>query len=141
MKISDQFTDRIKSHEGYVSHSSSDSLGFRTIGYGFKLESLILTKDICNIILKQKLDDLLENLPLLIPWFRSMPYEVQEVLIEMAYQMGVTGLLSFPKTLDHLKNFEFKLAAAEMLESVWYKIQTPNRALRLSNIVAKCEED
>jgi lysozyme len=47
----------------------------------------------------------------------------------------VSGLLGFRKTLNYIKNRDYKQAATEMLNSKWAK-QTPNRAIELSQIVA-----
>ena len=53
-------------------------------------------------------------------------------MIEMCYQMGITGFSKFKKTIEHLKCEEWELAASEMLISRWQK-QTPNRAKALSD--------
>ena len=63
-----------------------------------------------------------------------MPHKIQDVIYEMCYQMGVTGVSKFKKTLAYLENEEFKKASIEMLDSRWAR-QTPNRARKLSNIV------
>jgi len=140
MKISEELIDRIKEHEGFKEYSYNDQLGIPTIGYGFKISELTLTKEISSLILRKKLGEIISSLPLYINWFAYTSISIQEVLIEMAYQMGIQGLLNFKKTLSYLEDEEYKKAAKEMLDSKWYK-QTPNRAIRLSNIVAKCEED
>jgi lysozyme len=54
----------------------------------------------------------------------------QEVLINMAYQMG-TRLFNFTKTKMYIEQRNFKQASIEMLDSSWYE-QTPNRAKRMS---------
>lgn len=54
----------------------------------------------------------------------------QEVLINMAYQMG-TRLLNFTKTKMYIEQRNFKQASIEMLDSSWHE-QTPNRAKRMS---------
>ena len=69
-----------------------------------------------------------------ISWFDEAPREVREVLLEMAYQMGVSGVSKFKNALKHMKNEEWNKAADEMLLSRWYK-QTPKRAKELSEII------
>ena len=68
------------------------------------------------------------------------------VVVEMVFQMGTKGVSKFTKTLDYLKNNEYKKASEEMLKgsedgtvSKWAQ-QTPNRAIPLSNIIASLEE-
>ena len=52
----------------------------------------------------------------------------------MCYQLGVSGVSKFKKTLEYLENNEFKMASREMLDSLWAR-QTPNRAKKLSEII------
>ena len=63
-----------------------------------------------------------------------MPKTIQNVVIEMCYQLGVTGFSKFVKTITYLKDKDFKSASVEMLDSKWAK-QTPNRAKEMSEIV------
>lgn len=53
----------------------------------------------------------------------------QAVLISMAYQMGVPGLLKFKRTLKTIAAGRYAEAAGYMLASLWAK-QTPSRAMR-----------
>jgi lysozyme len=52
------------------------------------------------------------------------------VLVEMAYQLGISGLLKFAKMHAAIRVNDFVTAHSEGLDSVWAE-QTPNRALRL----------
>ena len=63
-----------------------------------------------------------------------MPKAIQDVVMEMCYQLGVTGFSKFVKTITYLKDKDFKNASIEMLDSKWAK-QTPNRAKKMSEIV------
>jgi lysozyme len=65
-----------------------------------------------------------------IPWWRGLSDERQDVLVQMAYQMGTDGVLGFHDTLEALKAGDFKAAANHMRNSAWAKRQTPARALR-----------
>ena len=131
--------DSIKQHEGYVGIVYKDSLGIDTIGYGFDIKDLELDEDICEEILKRKLDQLESSIRLKFGWFPFMPDEIKDVVMEMCYQLGVTGFSKFVKTITYLKDKDFKNASIEMLDSKWAK-QTPNRAKELSNRVKKLGE-
>ena len=131
--------DSIKQHEGYVGIVYKDSLGIDTIGYGFAIKDLELDEDICEEILKRKLDQLESSIKLKFGWFPFMPDEIKDVVMEMCYQLGVTGFSKFVKTITYLKDKDFKNASIEMLDSKWAK-QTPNRAKELSNRVKKLGE-
>ena len=126
--------ESIKNHEGYVGIVYKDSLGIDTIGYGFAIKDLELDKDICDIILERKLKDLESRIKLKFGWYPFMPKTIQNVVMEMCYQLGVTGFSKFVKTITYLKDKDFKSASVEMLDSKWAK-QTPNRAKEMSEIV------
>ena len=68
----------------------------------------------------------------------DLPKIIQEVLVEMVFQLGKTGVSKFRNMWAALKEKtppDYKTAAAEMLDSRWAK-QTPNRAKRMSDIMA-----
>ena len=67
-------------------------------------------------------------------WLDTVPPAVQGVIIEMSYQMGVSGVSKFKKALHAMQMLQWKEAAKELLDSRWAK-QTPNRAKELSDII------
>lgn len=126
--------DSIKQHEGYVGVVYKDSLGIDTIGYGFAIKDLELDTDVCDIILERKLKNLEDRVNLKFSWYKYMPQEIKDVVMEMCYQLGVTGVSKFKKTLAYLQDKRWEEASVEMLDSLWAR-QTPNRAKELSNRV------
>ena len=130
--------ESIKHHEGYVGVVYKDSLGIDTIGYGFAIKDLELDEDICNEILVRKLKSLESMIKVKFSWFKYMPPEIKDVVMEMCYQLGVGGFSKFKKTISYLQNKQFHDASQEMLDSLWAK-QTPNRAKELSNRVKEVE--
>ena len=126
--------DSIKKHEGYVGIVYKDSLGIDTIGYGFAIKDLELDKDICDIILERKLHALTDRINNKCHWYMYMPPEIQDIVVELCYQMGVYGFSCFKKTISYLQDKKFEKASVEMLDSRWAD-QTPNRAKELSNRV------
>ena len=128
--------DSIKKHEGYIPTVYKDSLGIDTIGYGFAIKDLELDKDICDIILERKLKDLIAKIRSKFQWYNYMPPEIQNIVTEMCYQLGVTGFSKFKKTITYLQNKQWDDASVEMLDSRWAK-QTPNRAKEMSERVKK----
>jgi len=130
--------ERIKEHEGYVGVVYKDSLGIDTIGYGFAIKDLELDEDICEEILIRKLKNLDDMIKIKFSWFKYMPPQIKDVVMEMCYQLGVTGFSKFKKTIAYLQNKQWDEASEEMLDSLWAK-QTPNRAKALSNIVKEVQ--
>ena len=124
----------IKLSEGFRDRVYKDSLGIDTIGYGFAIKDLVLDEDISEMILERKLEALIERVNKRFDFVECLPEEAQEVIYEMCYQLGVTGVSKFKKTLLYLENEEFNMASKEMLDSKWAR-QTPNRAKRLSDII------
>ena len=130
--------DRIKHHEGFRAKVYKCTEGYDTIGYGFAIKDLELDEDISEMILMQKLDNLMTRIGKTFVWWRSADSTVKDVVVEMCYQLGVSGFSKFKKTINHLENKRYGKASAEMLDSKWAR-QTPNRALELSNLIKNLE--
>jgi len=131
--------ESIKKHEGFVEHVYEDSLGIKTIAYGFKLDLLTIDEDIAEEMLIRKLEKLKRNANSRFKWLEDMPQEVQSVVLNMCYQLGVTGVSKFRRAISALQEGDWDEAANEMLDSLWAR-QTTNRAKELSNIVRNQSE-
>ena len=130
----DFLIEQIKKHEGFRSRVYKCSAGFDTIGDGFAFIDLVLVEDIAEQILIRNLYDLTCKIQDRFRWFDDQPREAQDVIINMCYQLGVTGFSRFKKTIYLLEHKDYKKASYEMLESKW-ALQTPNRAEELSKIL------
>ena len=123
--------DDLKKHEGFRSTVYQCSEGYDTIGYGFAIKDLFLDEDIAELILIRNLAVLVERIKKTFPWINDAPEEVQDVVANMCYQLGISGFSKFKKTIYLLETEQYEEASVEMLDSLWYK-QTPNRAKELS---------
>ena len=123
---------RIKKNEGFRNTSYKDQIGNLTIGYGH----LIKKKDKIKInkkYTKKHLSHLFEedfkqafvDFKKKYSKFRFSK-NIENVIIEMIFQLGIKKTLKFKKFNKHLKRKEIHMASLEMLDSLWYK-QTPNR--------------
>lgn len=122
--------EQIKRHEGLKLHPYKCTAGKTTIGYGRNLddkgitaseaEEMLLT-DMCEVEERLFAEGLLSGLS----------DARKAVLINMGYQLGVSGLFKFKKMIAAVDRKEYELAAKEMLNSLWAK-QTPRRAKELS---------
>ena len=128
--------NRIKHHEGYRSRVYKCTEGYDTIGYGFAIKDLELDEDIAEEILIRKVEKLVKRVRSKFDWLDSVPREVQGILVEMSYQMGLSNVSKFKKALHAMQMLQWRKAADEMLDSKWAK-QTPNRAKRLSDIIGE----
>ena len=126
--------EEIKIHEGLRDKVYQCSVGFDTIAYGFAIKDLILDEDIADLILERKLEALKERINKKFDWFKESPQEVQDVVSNMCYQIGLSGFSQFKKTIYYLETEQYEEASDEMLDSLWAR-QTPNRAKELSKII------
>ena len=126
--------EKIKHHEGFVGHVYKCTEGFDTIGYGFAIKDLEMPEHIAEELLILKLEKLQKNANSRFKWLEDMPQEVQEVVINMCYQLGIRGVSKFRKAISAMQEGDWEEAADEMLDSLWAR-QTPNRAKELSDIV------
>jgi lysozyme len=135
---------RIKKNEGFSNCAYLDSLGNHTIGYGHlikKNEPELLKKKLS----KKKLSNIFERdfeeaLSCYKKSYKKNFYSknIEEVFIEMIFQMGYRNHKQFVKMLRYIKQNNLFLAALEMKNSLWYK-QTPKRVDVLINVLLKKE--
>jgi lysozyme len=105
-----------------------------TVGYGRCLQTNPLSMYEAEELLFSQVESIYIDLITNISFFDDLPINVQNVLVEMAYQLGINGLSKFRKTLRFLELKQYVLASKEMLISKWAQ-QTPNRAKKLSNLM------
>ena len=120
--------ENIKESEGFVNHVYKDHLGKDTIGYGTLMP---LTKDECELLLVHRLEKMKSSLINSKYIVGLLSERRQNILFEMCYQLGVSGLLNFKNMWKALEENDFKEASIQMMDSKWAK-QTPERAYRLS---------
>ena len=120
--------EQILLDEGFSSEPYLDHLFNWTIGHGLTN----ITERESTAVVGMRLEDLEEQIKGHLHWFPALPEEIRNVLLNMAYQLGVAGLMGFSKTLAYINKGKFVDASEEMLDSKWAR-QTPNRAKRLSD--------
>ena len=138
----DRLLESVKKHEGYRNKVYLDTLGKRTVGVGHlcvedfweddkeyeeKFLMTILEHDLSDAI-KGANDLMAEN------GCMDMNEKAHELIIEMVFQLGKTGVSKFRNMWKALSSLEYSTAASEMLDSRWAK-QTPNRANGMADIM------
>ena len=124
----------IKAHEGYEPMVYQCTEGHDTIGVGFKVDDLFLSEKVCDLILEEKLNDLIPRIERKLSWFRYTQDEVKLVIVNMCYQMGLSGVLKFKRALAAMEIKNWEMAADEMLDSLWAR-QTSRRANELADLI------
>lgn len=129
--------DQIILHEGEVPYAYPDSLGYLTIGVGRLIDRRKgggLRPDEIRLMLANDLRDVEAALDRRLPWWRGLSAVRRKVLIDMAFNLGVEGLLKFRNTLALVQAGEFGRAADNMLASKWAG-QVKGRAQRLAQMM------
>jgi lysozyme len=127
--------EQLVRHEGLRLTVYDCPAGYQTIGVGRNLEGKGITEEEAFYLLSNDIDYFTEQLKNNIDWFDEIPEEKQNVLINMAFNLGVSGLLNFKNMLLAVKEKRWIDASTEMLDSKWAK-QVGNRAIELSGIMA-----
>tara|TARA_A100001515_G_scaffold134598_1_gene124845 strand:- start:233 stop:712 length:480 start_codon:yes stop_codon:yes gene_type:complete len=133
--------EQLKIDEGVVNEIYLDHLGYPTFGVGH----LVLESDpehgqeVGTPVAEERVKECFEKdldtaisecVALYGEGFTSWPGEVQEIVVNMMFNMGRTRLSGFKKFRKGLEENNWKEAAKEGRDSKWYR-QVTNRAERL----------
>lgn len=144
MKLQDQVIKDLERMEGFIPHYYEDHLGFATIGIGRLIDKRRgggISKKEAYYLLENDISRVSKELTInLSPWFSSAPEGVKRALINMCFQMGINGVLSFKNTLMLLRQGRYHEAADNALKSKWAR-QTPSRAQEVTNWIRNSQEE
>lgn len=128
-------TELIAREEGFSSKPYICTEGYPTVGYGQRigaqgvdvsLYEFELPEPVARQWLQENIRQL-ENTLSRYSWYQQCNADRAAVLVSMAYQLGLYGLLRFRKMLAAIEDNDWEEAAREALDSRWAK-QTPRRA-------------
>ena len=120
--------------EGNVPYAYSDSLGYLTIGVGFLIDKRKggrLPDAVRDFWLDYEISKTTAELEKRLPFFSELSQVRKDTLINMAFNLGVNGILNFKKTIALMADGKHTEASREMLDSRWAR-QVGQRANRLS---------
>lgn len=121
--------------EGKRNKPYRDSVGKLTGGVGRNLDDVGFSDDEISLMLANDINSrVLPGLTQFMPWYVRLNDVQQRVLANMAFNMGIEGLLGFRNMLDAVKSGDFNRAADEMLSSKWAS-QVGERATRLAEMM------
>ncbi len=118
-------------HEGLSLKPYRDTRGNLTIGVGRNLEDKGITEGEALFMLENDIRIVEEELNEKIPWWGELDPVRQEILANMAFNLGVPKLMKFKRFLRALKEGNYAQAADEMLDSLWAQ-QVGRRAKELA---------
>lgn len=126
--VSDALMAWVAAEEGFRAKPYRCAAGALTIGFGLNLDAGI-TREEAEWLLRHRLARIADELTGALPWWGRLDEVRRGVLLAMAYQLGVAGLLRFRRTLEAIEGGRYDEAADQMLRSRWAQ-QTPERARR-----------
>lgn len=130
--------DQIKRHEGVRLKPYKDTVGLWTIGVGHLLGETLpekykngITQEECDALYEKDFQKHKNEVDVHIPWAQGLDDLRYAVLINMAFNLGINGLMKFKNTLKNVKEGCYGCAARGMLLSKW-AVQVKGRATELS---------
>lgn len=126
----EELTKQLKGDEGFRSKPYRDTVGKLTIGIGRNLDDVGISENEAELLLWNDLSKAVAELKARLPWATSLNEPRQGVLINMAFNMGISSLLLFVNMLAAAQAGDFDKAAEHMEQSRWAS-QVGPRAQRL----------
>jgi len=140
--------EEIISDEGMVFHIYKDHLGYPTVGCGHlitekdeefgKPEGTQITEDRASELFETDIENAIDDCRKLYTGFEVLPQEVQHIIVNMMFNLGLPRLSKFKKMKAAVEVADYRMAASEMVASKWFT-QVPNRAARLVERMRKAD--
>lgn len=115
----DRLLEQLKRHEGYRQHPYLDTKGVLTIGIGRNLEHRGILSQEAKVLLTNDVNDFDQMLSHRFPVVNNLNPARRNVLVNMAFNMGMKGIASFEKMWAAIGVGDFEQAAEQMLDSKW----------------------
>jgi lysozyme len=131
-----EIEQQLVGHEGFKGKPYLCTAGKTSIGFGRNLTDKGITKQEAKFLLRNDIFECYIDLDTLIfpEQFKTWPDELQHAMIDMRFQLGMTGFRSFKKMIAALRIDDRIAAAAEAIDSNWYK-QVPGRAKTIVGMI------
>ena len=132
--------DQLIRVEGLTLHPRRDGEGSLVIGVGRNLDRVGVTRGEAVMLLEGDVRRVTRELQDDLPSFRTLDVVRQRVLIHMAVNIGVLGVLALTRFVAALESGAWDTAAEEMLVSHWSK-QASHRAALLADMMRTGRDD
>lgn len=124
--------------EGKRARVYTDTVGKLTVGVGRNISDRDFSDDEIALMLKNDIAIVERELDKALPWWRKMSDARQNMLANMAFNLGVPRLLGFKKALAAMQAERWEPASDELLDSTWSR-QVGQRAIRIAAVMRKGE--
>ena len=125
-------------HEGLRLKPYRCTAGKLTIGVGRNLDDKGISKEEALFLLRNDIATVTTQLQKY-DWYINADPIRQKVLVDMAYNLGVGGLLQFRRMIAAIELGDYGAAADQMLDSRWAE-QVGMRATRLAQMMRTGED-
>jgi lysozyme len=132
--VIEKLRSQLSRDEGRIAHVYFDTLGYATIGVGHLVDERRggkLPEHIIDLLLDWDIEEHEKELVKALPWVNTLDDARKGVLVNMAFNLGVAGLLKFKLTLAAVEAGRYGEAAHQMMQSTW-ATQVGSRADRLA---------
>lgn len=132
---------RIIRHEGFCSVPKIDVYPNFVVGFGHDISkseydnySNGITWDAAESLLQSDIFVVKSECAKVFPWILGLSTLRQEVIWEMAFQMGIEGVSAFKNMIAAIRDQDWNKASQSMLDSAWHS-ETPSRCSELANLM------
>jgi len=122
---------RLRAYPDPLTHGPPWTIGYGHTGPDVRPDSN-WTEEAADAALAADVAEACRGLDAQLPWWRTLSGPRQDVLANMAFNLGVAKLLEFHETLGLIEAGAFDRAADHMLASAWAR-QVGARATRLAS--------
>jgi lysozyme len=134
-KLMERIKEQLIKHEGLRLKPYRCAAGKLTIGVGRNLDDCGISQTEAYVLLENDIQNCEKQLMDEIPEIYNALDEVRKsVLLNMCFNLGISGLLGFNNTLAFIAAGDWERAANGMLSSKWAK-QVGRRAIELSELM------
>lgn len=126
-------------HEGLKLLPYKCTAGKLTLGVGRNIEDRGISKETAMQMLDEDIEICLNELMERLDYFENLPTEVQETLVNLCFNMGISRLMKFQLMLGAIEAGQYELAAKELLDSR-YARQVGKRAEELADTLRQQQE-
>ena len=127
-------TARLVRHEGLRLKPYRDTTGNLTIGVGRNLDAVGVSRPEALSMLANNITMVEAALDAGQPWWRKLDDVRQDVLAELAFNLGPAGVASFHDTLSALRAGQYAAAADHLMASRW-AVEVGARAGELASLL------
>ena len=134
--------EQLKIDEGVLYEIYDDHLGYKTFGIGHLVKTTDeeygapvgtpVSEERVNSVFDEDVETYIDESKKVFGNLEDMPQEVQQVIVNMCFNMGAPRLSQFKKFIKAIHDEDWATASVEMLDSKW-ATQVGPRANRLAD--------